>query len=156
MTDNKIEFTCGIFIEAQPEIIFSFLTEQDKAAQWYGEVTDIDGRSGGNFMIETNSGMRCSGEFLEVIPHEKIVFTWGGVMDLKSGATTVEITLKPENGGTQLTLRHYNIPTQEAADSFGHGWPNNALPLLKLVSEGGTTEKRCFSSGSDCDSVASK
>ena len=87
------------------------------------------------------------GEYLEAVPYEKVIFTWGGVHGLEAGATTVEITLKEQDNGTHLSLRHYNVATQEMADSFGHGWPNRAFPLLKLVAEGGTTDDRCITSG---------
>ena len=148
---EMIEFTCGVFIEASPETVFSYLTEQDKAALWYGEIVEIDGRPGGRFHVAASSGVHATGEFTEVVPHEKVVFTWGGMDDIAEGNTSVEIILKAENGGTQLTLRHYDIPTQSAADSFKQGWPEHAFPLLKLVAEGGTTEERCFRAGTDCD-----
>ncbi len=151
---NMIEFKCGIFIEASPETVFSYLTEQEKAAQWFGEIVDIQGVAGGKFFVASKDGNECSGDYLEVTPYEKVVFTWGNVAGLEHGESTVEILLKAENGGTQLSLRHYNIPTQEAADSFGHGWPNFALPLLKLVSEGGITDQRCYRSGHQCGNEA--
>ena len=136
----------------KPETVFAFLTEQEKAAQWFGQITEIEGRAGGKFHVSAESGMHATGEFKEVIPYEKVVFTWGGMHDLPEGSTTVEITLNPKGNGTQLTLRHYNIPAQESADDFKQGWSEHAFPLLKLVAEGGATEERCFRSGSDCDS----
>ncbi len=148
---NTIELSCEIFIDASPETVFSFLTEQDKAAQWFGEIVDIEGKPGGKFYIAAEAGFAAVGEYTEIIPHEKVVFTWGGMHDIPEGGTTVEITLKAENGGTRLTLRHYNIPTQEAADSFGHGWPNHAFPVLKIVAEGGTTDDRCFRARDNTD-----
>ena len=151
MTDT-VEFTCGVFIEAKPETVFAFLTEQEKAAQWFGQITEIEGRPGGRFHVAATSGVHATGEFKEVVPYEKVVFTWGGMDDIPEGGTTVEILLKPENKGTQLTLRHYDIPSQKSADSFQKGWPEHAFPLLKLVAEGGVTEERCFRSGGDCDS----
>ena len=36
--------------------------------------------------------MHCRGKYVEVKPYEKVVFTWGGVADLKPGESTVEIT----------------------------------------------------------------
>ena len=148
---KNIEFTCEEFIEASPETVFSYLTQQEKAAQWFGEIVEMEGKPGGRCYVSASSDMHTSGEFVEVVPHEKVVFTWGGMQGIPEGATTVEIILKAEDNGTRLSLRHYNIPTQEAADGFGHGWPNHALPLLKLVAEGGTTEERCFRAASDCD-----
>ena len=147
---DKIELTSEVFIKASPETVFSYLTEQDKAEQWFGEIVDINGTPGGRFHVSTNSGIHATGEFTEVIPHEKVVFTWGGMHGMADGESTVEILLTPENGSTQLSLRHYNITLNEAAGDFKDGWKNNAFPLLKLVAEGGTTDKRCFSDVNAC------
>lgn len=149
---NKVEVTCDVFIEAKPETVFAFLTEQEKAAQWFGQITEIDGKPGGRFHVAAESGVYSTGEFKEVVPHEKVVFTWGGMHGIPEGGTTVEIILKPQESGTHLTLRHYNIDEQHSADDFKQGWSEHAFPLLKLVAEGGTTEERCFRSGTDCDS----
>lgn len=146
----NIEIKHEVFIKASPETIYSYLTEQEKAAQWFGVITEIDGRPGGIFKVGANADLTVVGKFVETIPNKKVVFTWGGVAGVAPGASTVEITLHAENGGTQLRLRHYNIPTQEAADGFSYGWPERAFPILKLVAEGGVTEERCFQSGTGC------
>jgi len=147
----KIEITREVFIKASPKTVYSYLTEQDKVAQWFGVINEIDGRPGGIFKVGASDEFVVVGEFVETVPFEKVVFTWGGIDGLQPGETTVEIMLFEENDGTQLKLRHYNIPTQRAADGFAEGWPNHAFPLLKLVAEGGTTEERCFRPGENCD-----
>ena len=139
-----IEITRDIYIEASPQTVYSYLTQEEKVAKWFGVITEIDGRPGGIFKVGANDQMMVVGEFVETIPNEKIVFTWGGIDGLAPGESTVEITLHKKNNGTQLPLRHYNISSQKAADGFGYGWINHAFPLLKLVAEGGTTEERCF------------
>ena len=153
--NNNIEFTCDIFIKASPKTVFGFLTEGEKVAQWFGEIVEIEGRNGGRFYVAASSGLHAAGKFTEVVPHEKVEFTWGGHDGIAAGATNVAVTLKPEDGGTRLSLRHYNIPTQEAADSYGEGWPKHALPLLKLVAEGGKTEERCFRAAGGCEAAKS-
>ncbi len=150
MSEN-LEIICGVFIEATPETVFSFLTQQEKAAQWFGDIVDIEGKPDGQFYVSAESGaMYFAGKYTEIEPYEKIVFTWGGMFDLEDGQTTVEILLHEEKGGTRLSLRHYNIPTQEPADNFRNGWLEDAFPLLKLVSEGGVTDKRCCSDYNEC------
>ena len=120
-----IEITREIYIDASPQIVYSYLTEQDKVAQWFGVITEIDGRPGGIFKVGANDEMMVIGEFIETIPNEKVVFTWGGIDGLAPSESTVEITLHEEDSGTQLSLRHYNIPTQKAADGFGQKMPGN-------------------------------
>ena len=143
----SLEVESDVFIEAQPETVYAYLTEQDKVEQWFAAVVEVDARPGGIFKVAENENLVVQGTYLETVPYEKVVFTWGGVMGLDPGATTVEILLKKENNGTHLYLRHYNIPTQEMADSFGSGWPDHAFRLLKIVAEGGVTDERCITSG---------
>ncbi len=87
---------------------------------------------------------------MEVLPFEKVVFTWGGLHDMEPGESTVEVTLKEESGATRLILRHYNVRQREAADGFAEGWETKAFPLLKAVSEGQKPEGRCFQTDSEC------
>jgi uncharacterized protein YndB with AHSA1/START domain len=149
---KAFELTREIVIGASPEAVFSFLTEQAKMKQWFGEVVEVDPSIGGVFHVgESNpSGNHCRGEFVEIIPNEKVVFTWGGVEDLEPGESTVEIILKSQGKATHLTLRHYNIRLKPSADSFGQGWKEHALPLLKDVAEGGKPDGLCFESGNEC------
>jgi len=143
----NLELKRDVFINAKPETVYAYLTEQKKVAEWFAAIVEVDARPGGIFKGAESEEFAVQGEYLEIIPNEKIVFTWGGVHGLEAGATTVEITLREVDNGTHLYLHHYNVPTQEMADSFGHGWPNRAFPLLKLVAEGGTTDDRCITSG---------
>lgn len=147
---NNIEFIREVFIEASPETVFSYLTEQEKAAQWFGEIVDIEGKTGGRFHVSTQSGIHATGEFTKVIPFKEVAFTWGGMHGMPDGQSTVEIILHDEDGGTRLSLRHYDIPLQEAADDFINGWTKKAFPLLKLISEGGSPQDRCFSDVNAC------
>ena len=79
-----------------------------------------------------------------------MVFTWGGIEDLGPGESTVEIILKSQGKATHLTLRHYNIRLKPSADSFGQGWKEHALPLLKDIAEGKKPDGLCFESGNEC------
>ena len=146
------ELTREIVIGASPETVFRFLTEEDKMKQWFGEVVEADSKPGGMFHVgEKNpNGNHCRGEFVEIIPNEKVVFTWGGIEDSAPGESTVEIILKSQGESTHLTLHHYNIRLKPSADSFGQGWKEHALPLLKDIAEGKKPDGLCFESGNEC------
>lgn len=148
---QQFEVTTGIHIDAKPETVFAFLTEQDKAAQWFGEIVNIDGRIGGIFHVGNRTGLAVSGKFVEVVPYSKVVFTWGEVEGLVDAESTVEIKLSPEAGGTRVTLRHFNVSSKSAIESFTGGWNGRALPMLKKIAEGGNLgNERCFGSSGDC------
>ena len=146
------ELTREIVIDASPKTVFGFLTEEAKMKEWFGEVVEADPKPGGVFHVgeKDPNGNHCRGEFVEIVPNEKVVFTWGGIEDLKPGDSTVEIVLKSQGKATHLTLRHYNIRLKPSADSFGQGWKEHALPLLKDAAEGKTPDGLCFESGNEC------
>jgi uncharacterized protein YndB with AHSA1/START domain len=145
------ELTREIFIAAQPETVFSYLTVEDKMRKWFGEVIQAEAKPGGIFRVGNHTGtIDCTGEYLEIVPHSKVVFSWGGVEGLESGDSTVEISLRSEGSGTHLTLRHYNIRLKPAADSFGQGWKEHALPLLQDICEGRVPDGLCMDSSQKC------
>ena len=75
-------------------------------------------------------------------PPRRIVYTWGwepgadGPNAIPPGASTVEIELVPEDGGTKLLFTHRDLPTRESADSHAHGW-NHYLGRLAVAAGGG-------------------
>ncbi len=146
------ELTCKITIEAPPETVFGFLTEESKMKEWFGEVVESDPQPGGVLHVgERNpNGNHCRGKFVEIVPNEKVVFTFGGIENIDPGGSTVEIILKAQGKFTQLTLRHYNVQLKTSADSFGQGWEEHALPLLKDAAEGRKPDGLCFESGNEC------
>ena len=74
------ELTRKIYIQAQPETIFSYLTIEAKMKEWFGEVVEADAKPGGIFRFGNSNGTcNCTGQYVELVPHSKVVFTWGGV-----------------------------------------------------------------------------
>src|SRR5262245_42305664 len=100
-----------LYIAARPEIVFSFFTEPAKLVRWLGIGATLDARPGGICRIHINEREIVGGQYVEVVPYSRIVFTWGSEgSPLALGATTVEVTLLPEAEGTRLSLRHRGIP----------------------------------------------
>ena len=69
-------------------------------------------------------GVQAAGEFVEVEPPHRLVFTWGWTHDLAvaPGSTRVVVTFHEEDGGTRVVLRHYDLPTDEQCDHHRAGW----------------------------------
>ena len=66
-----------IVIDATPETIWPFLTDADKHVEWIGTVAEIDPRPGGIYRVLVGGQHQSAGEFVEVVPNEKIVVTFG-------------------------------------------------------------------------------
>jgi uncharacterized protein YndB with AHSA1/START domain len=80
------------------------------------------------------------GEYVEVTPPTRVVFTWGFTnesLNQPPGKSTVEVTLEPENGGTRLRLVHTGLP-ETAAEDAGTGWKQLLEQLAVVVAAGDT------------------
>ena len=82
------------------------------------------------------NGMTARGQFVELVPDRRVVFTWGWVdrPGIPPGSTTVEIELTDNGGETLLVLTHRAVPEDEATLQR-MGW-THYLPRLASVSEG--------------------
>ena len=126
-----------IYIEAPPHIIFEFLTDPVKMLRWMGIRADLQPRPGGIYFLDPNGRDVIRGSYVEVVPHSKVVFTWGyeeSGHSVPAGSTIVEITMAQEGKGTRLRLIHRELPP-EAREKHGFGW-NHYLSRLKKISEG--------------------
>lgn len=132
------ELVREIMVDATPETIWPFLTESDRHVEWLGTVAEIDPRPGGIYRVLTAGQHQSAGEYLEVVPMEKVVFTFGWEQDgnpILPGSTTVEITLQPEGDKTRVRLAHRGLPDEAVAD-HGGGWAHY-LDRLAVRAAGG-------------------
>ena len=135
MTDAA---TVSVTIDASPETVFGHLTQRDKVLRWMGVSADFEARPGGPLRIDVNSEAQASGEFLEVVPFERVVFTWGWIGNdgVPPGSTTVAIDIVPVGDRTQVTLTHSGLPDQPARDQHAEGW-THYLGRLTVAAHGG-------------------
>jgi uncharacterized protein YndB with AHSA1/START domain len=132
------ELVREIVIDATPETIWPFLTEPAKHVEWQGTVAEIDPRSGGIYRVLVGGEHQSAGEYVEVVPNEKVVFTFGWEQQhhpIPPGSTTIEISLHAEGDKTRVRLVHRGLPA-DAVDDHGHGWAHY-LERLALATTGG-------------------
>jgi uncharacterized protein YndB with AHSA1/START domain len=128
-----------ILIDASPATIFPFLTETEKFLQWEGTEAELDPRPGGVFRVVVAGEHVGAGEFVEIVPDERVVFTFGWDMEgnpITPGSTRVEISLHPEGEKTRLVLRHTGLPDDEAVAQHIHGW-DHYVGRLAVAAAGG-------------------
>ncbi len=116
------------------------LVEPDQAIRWMGQTATFDLRPGGRYRVDVIPGHSASGEFVEIDPPRRLVYTWGwepgSGSPVPPGSTTVEFELIPTGGGTLLRFSHRDLPSAEAAASHAHGW-DHYVERLALVAAGG-------------------
>ena len=124
-------------IDAPPEVVFAYLTDPQKFAEWMGVGAELDPRPGGAYRIVVSEKEAASGEYQVVEPPHRLVLTWGWERDpeLPPGSTVVEITLTPRGEGTELVLRHSGLPNATRRDQHAGGW---ALYLGRLEARFGS------------------
>ena len=118
-------------LNAAPEKVYAAWTDPAKIAKWFGpdagpvtrSVTDV--RAGGRYSIvfHTDDGEEhnVSGVYREVIPNEKLQFTWAW-RSTPERESLVTVLIKPDNGGSILTLIHEQFFDDAARDRHRHGW----------------------------------
>ena len=133
------ELVREIMIDATPETIWPFLTDPERHVEWMGTVAEIDPRPGGAYRVLVGGQHQSVGEYLEVVPLEKVVFTFGWDQEghpIPPGSTTIEISLHPEGDKTRVQLVHRGLP-DDAVSDHGNGWAHY-LGRLAVVATGGS------------------
>ena len=131
-----------ISIAASPETIWEFFVDPDKLVRWKGMNADLDPRPGGTYRCEVIPGHTARGEYVELDPPRRLVFTWGWEKSgdeenpVPPGSSTIEVELTPQGAGTSLRFVHRDLPNAESAESHAHGW-DHYLPRLEIAAAGG-------------------
>ena len=134
---GETEAVHEVHIAAAPETVFEHFTDPLKLVRWMGSEATLDPRPGGVFRLVFLAGAVVIGEFVEVAPYHRIVFTWGWEQDalaVPPASTEVEVDLTPQAGGTHVRLRHRRVPGLASA-FVGAGW-RNYLERLSAVASG--------------------
>lgn len=120
--DDVVEVS--VHIAARPEIVFPYFTDPGRYVQWMGTIAALDPVPGGSYRVLIRDGIEAAGQFVEIDPPNRLVFTWGWTNDdvVPPGSTRVVVTLRAEDGGTRVVLRHYDLPGDEQREHHRKGW----------------------------------
>jgi uncharacterized protein YndB with AHSA1/START domain len=121
--------------------VFPFFVDPEKMVAWKAVEANLDPRPGGTFRIDVTGHDVARGEYVEIDPPRRVVFTFGwesGAPSVPPGSTTVEITLIPDGDGTRVRLVHRGVPDEIRAGS-AEGW-DHYLPRLVIAAEGGVPD----------------
>ena len=141
--EDSGEVRLEIRIEALPKTVFAYLTDPEQLKNWIADLVVVEARPGGPFRASGSLGT-IEGAYVEVIPHTKVVFTWGGVEGLAPGQSTVEFTLKAEGSATIVRLRHYGLPRPTVEEHY-RSWLRVGLVKFKDSAEGRRPTATCMS-----------
>ena len=96
-------------------------------------VRSLDARVGGSFCFELEDGSSLIGTYLQIVPPEKLVYTWSGGA-AQSWGTVVTLDFLDQGPVTEVVLTHERLTTPELRVLFGSGWPSLLDALAEVLS----------------------
>ena len=132
-------------LRCPPQRLYRAFTEAGAMAKWLpphgftGRVLNLDARVGGRYRMQfTNFSNGQShafgGEYLELVPGERIVHTDGFDDPNLPGEMRTTITFRPVLVGTEVTAVQEGIPAVIPTEMCYLGW-QESLQLLALLVE---------------------
>jgi uncharacterized protein YndB with AHSA1/START domain len=131
-------------LRSKPEKVYRAFVEADAIARWLPPhgftctVQQYDARVGGKFKMSfrnftTGSGHSFGGEFLELVPGQKIRYTDRFDDPNLPGEIVCTITLKAVSVGTELNVVQEGVPEVIPAEACYLGWQESLEYLARLV-----------------------
>lgn len=131
-------------LAAKPEKVYRAFLDPDALARWLppngftAKVHQMDAKVGGTFKMSfsnftTAKSHSFGGEYLELVPHERIRYT--DVFDDPNlpGEMHVTVTLKKVSVGTELHIEQAGVPPMIPLEACYLGWQQSLTQLALLV-----------------------
>lgn len=126
---RSFDTSVGQLYEAckNPSIFFAIMGDLAKGS--------VDFRSGGKYQLPTRVG-EIKGEFLEIIPEQKIVFSW--LQGCKGPLAQSKVNLsfgKSDNGAARLELIHEGLDGEDEQMAHRQGWEAVTQKMSEALSK---------------------
>ena len=131
-------------LRTPPAKLYRAFTEADALARWlppYGflcQVHQLEARVGGRFRMSfhnfgSGSAHSFGGEYLELVPNERLRYTDRFDDPALPGEIQVSVTLKAVSCGTELQVEQSGIPEAIPLEMCYLGWQESLQQLAALV-----------------------
>ncbi len=131
-------------IRATPERLYRAFLDADAMAKWLpphgftGKVHQLDARVGGSYKMSftnftTGHQHSFGGDYLELVPHERIRYASRFDDPNLSGSMETTIELRATPFGTELNVTQSGIPELIPAEACYLGWQESLVLLAQLV-----------------------
>jgi uncharacterized protein YndB with AHSA1/START domain len=131
-------------LRATPERIYRAFLDADAMVKWLppngftGKVHQMDAQVGGIYKMSftnftTGQSHSFGGQYLELVPHERIRYTDTFDDPNVPGEMQTTIGLKPVSCGTELTIVQEGLPDVIPLEACYLGWQESLTLLAKLV-----------------------
>jgi len=127
-----------------PERIYRAFLDADAMTKWLppngftGKVHHMDAKIGGTFRMSftnftTGKSHSFGGQYLELVPHERLRYTDNFDDPNLPGEIRVTVTLKKVSCGTEVDIVQEGVPDVIPAEACYLGWQESLILLGKLV-----------------------
>lgn len=131
-------------LRATPERIYRAFVDADAMAKWLPpngftcKVHHLDAKVGGTYKMSftnftTGKSHAFGGEYLELVPHERIRYTDKFDDPNLPGEMQTTVTLRKVSVGTELNVAQEGIPDAIPPEACYLGWQESLILLAKLV-----------------------
>ena len=131
-------------LRTTPERVYRAFLDPDAKVKWLppngftGKVHHIDARVGGSYKMSftnftTGKSHSFGGQYLELVPNERIRYTDKFDDPNLPGAMQVTISLKKVFLGTEVNITQEGVPDVIPAEACYLGWQESLALLAKLV-----------------------
>jgi uncharacterized protein YndB with AHSA1/START domain len=131
-------------LAAKPEKVYRAFLEAEAMAKWLPpkgftcKVHHMDAKVGGSFKMSfknftTDKVHSFGGEYLELVPNERIRYTDRFDDPHLPGTIHVTIILKAVSVGTEITIEQANLPTVIPLEACYLGWQQSLNQLAEIV-----------------------
>ena len=131
-------------LKAPPERVYRAFLDPDAMVKWLppngftAKVHKMDARVGGSHRMSftnftTGKSHAFGGEYLELVPHERIRYTDKFDDPNLPGTMQVTINLKKVSCGTELNVVQEGVPDIIPTEACYLGWQESLVLLAKLV-----------------------
>jgi len=146
-TAEKTSLEIKRLINAPRNRVYAAWTNPKQLTEWFGpenvRTRDLvaETRAGGKFRWDLTNPegeeMTVEGEYRDLQPGRKIVFTWQWQDDetWENRNSVVTVELSDAAGGTELRLLHEQLPSEESRDNHNEGWNSLLNKLDKFLNE---------------------
>ena len=131
-------------LAARPEKIYRAFLEADAVAKWLPPdgfactVHELNAKAGGRFRVSfrnftTGESQSFGGEYLELLPNERLRYTDKFDDPNLPGQIQVTVTLKKVSCGTELHIVQEGLPDVIPPEACYLGWQESLRNLARLV-----------------------
>ncbi len=129
---------------APPEKVYRAFLDHDAMARWlppngfYAKVYEAEAKVGGKYRMSftnftTQSVTAFGGEYLELVPNEKLRYSDAFEDPNLPGRMEVTVTLKKVSVGTELHIVQTGVPDVIPLEAAISGWQESLRNLARLV-----------------------